>query len=193
MIGCCYNKLYKYQPIYLDGNNMIYITQIHCPLGNLVAAADLTGLIRLDFLDEQLDATELLKWVSKYIKTDAISLGEFELFKDLKNELGLYFLGKRKQFKTPLNIRGTTFQLQVWQELLKIPYGTTISYGELARRVGRTDVGQSRAVANANARNPIAILVPCHRVVGADGSLTGYAGGIWRKQALLVLEGARLV
>lgn len=172
---------------------MIYLTQIHCPLGNLVAAADSAGLLRLDFLNEKLDAISLLKWARKYTKTDEISLGEFELLNGLREELSLYFLGKRRQFKTPLNLVGTTFQRQVWQELLKIPYGTTISYGELARQVGRTDIGQSRAVANANARNPIAILVPCHRVVGADGSLTGYAGGIWRKQALLVLEGARLV
>jgi O-6-methylguanine DNA methyltransferase len=90
-------------------------------------------------------------------------------------------------------LHGTTFQRQVWDALLTIPYGSTISYGQLAIKVGRTSPGQSRAVANANARNPIAIIVPCHRVIGSDNSLTGYAGGIWRKQALLVLEGARLL
>jgi len=172
---------------------MIYITQIHSPLGNLYAAAEETGLSRLDFMDEPLDGVGLQKYVKAHSINEEISVGKSEILVDLRKELGLYFLGKLRHFETPINLNGTTFQRQVWDELLKIPYGTTVSYGELANRVGRITPGQSRAVANANARNPIAILVPCHRVVGSDGSLTGYAGGIWRKQALLVLEGARLV
>lgn len=172
---------------------MIYVTQIHSPLGYLIAAAEEAGVIGLDFLDEQLDGVGLSKYIKAHSFTDEISVGRSVILDDLRKELSLYFLGKRMHFETPLNLKGTTFQRQVWDELLKIPYGTTASYGELATRVGRTTLGQSRAVANANARNPVAILVPCHRVVGADGNLTGYAGGIWRKQALLVLEGARLV
>ena len=172
---------------------MIYVAQFHCPLGYLSAAAKAEGLVRLDFLDEQLNDVDLEKLAKKHFLDDEVSLKSIGLLDSLKKELGQYFLGKRRHFETPIILEGTTFQKLVWQQLLKIPYGTTISYGELAVRVGRTTPGQSRAVANANSRNPIAILVPCHRVVGVDGSLTGYAGGVWRKQALLVLEGARLL
>lgn len=172
---------------------MINITQFQCPLGYLLAAANAEGLVRLDFLDKQLNDVDLEKLAKKHFFEDEVSLNGIGLLDSLKKELGQYFLGKRRHFETPIILEGTTFQKQVWQQLLEIPYGTTISYGELAVRVGKTTPGQSRAVANANSRNPIAILVPCHRVVGADGSLTGYAGGIWRKQALLVLEGARLL
>ena len=172
---------------------MIYVAQFHCPLGYLSAAAKAEGLVRLDFLDEQLNDVDLEKLAKKHFLEDEVSLKGIGLLDSLKKELGQYFLGKRRHFETPIILEGTTFQKLVWQQLLKIPYGTTISYGELAVRVGRTTPGQSRAVANANSRNPIAILVPCHRVVGVDGSLTGYAGGVWRKQALLVLEGARLL
>ena len=172
---------------------MIHIAQFHCPLGYLFAEAQPDGLVRLDFLDEQLDEVALRQLTETHFPNEDISLDGIAILDNLKKEISGYFLGKRKPFETPLILRGTTFQRQVWQQLLEIPYGTTISYGELAVRVGRTTPGQSRAVANANARKPIAIIVPCHRVVGADGSLTGYAGGIWRKQALLVLEGARLL
>jgi O-6-methylguanine DNA methyltransferase len=172
---------------------MINITQFQSPLGFLLAVAQPAGLLRLDFLDERLKEEGLRKHIESRFPSEEISLGTSNLLEHLKYELDDYFLGKRQYFETPLSLKGTTFQREVWRELLKIPYGTTISYGELANRVGRITPGQSRAVANANARNPIAILVPCHRVVGADGNLTGYAGGVWRKQALLVLEGARLV
>lgn len=101
-------------------------------------------------------------------------------------QLSEYFAGERKQFALPLAPEGTPFQQQVWTALLSIPYGETISYLELARRVGNAKA--MRAVGAANGRNPISIVVPCHRVIGADGSLTGYAGGLERKRALLGLE-----
>lgn len=97
-----------------------------------------------------------------------------------------YFTGKRRDFTLPLLLTGTEFQSQVWNELLNIPYGSTISYATLAQRIGRPDA--VRAVASAVASNPISILVPCHRVVGSDGSLTGYAGGIDAKRILLGVE-----
>ncbi len=97
-----------------------------------------------------------------------------------------YFSGELRQFKLPLAPDGTPFQRRVWDELTRIPYGETISYGELARRLG--DPSAVRAVGRANGANPIAIVVPCHRVIGADGTLTGYAGGLERKRALLELE-----
>ena len=98
-------------------------------------------------------------------------------------QLEAYFAGSRQAFEVPLALAGTDFQRRVWEGLLEIPYGETMSYGELARRVGRP--GASRAVGLANGRNPVAIIVPCHRVIGANGTLTGYGGGLDRKVWLL--------
>ena len=103
-------------------------------------------------------------------------------------QLQEYFAGKRTTFDLPLAASGTTFQQQVWQALLTIPYGKTCSYGDIARAIGNPK--GVRAVGLANGKNPLAIVVPCHRVIGADGKLTGYAGGLNRKQQLLALEGA---
>lgn len=108
--------------------------------------------------------------------------------KECKNQLREYFEGKRKTFSVQFDLQGSPFQLKVWNELLKIPYGKTITYLELARRVG--DVNALRAVGGANAMNPAAILVPCHRVIGMKGKLVGYAGGLWRKKWLLEHEEA---
>jgi methylated-DNA-[protein]-cysteine S-methyltransferase len=106
-------------------------------------------------------------------------------------QLEEFFAGRRQAFELPLALSGTRFQMRVWEQLLRIPYGSTITYTELAHRVGRPDV--VRAVGAAVGRTPVPIIVPCHRVLGADGALTGYGGGLHRKQALLDLErsGAR--
>jgi methylated-DNA-[protein]-cysteine S-methyltransferase len=109
-------------------------------------------------------------------------------FDEVKRQLSEYFSGRRTTFDLPLAPQGTQFQGRVWEELQKIPYGTTISYGELARRIGNANA--SRAVGLANGRNPISIIVPCHRVIGANGKLTGYGGGLPRKEALLAFEAA---
>jgi len=120
-------------------------------------------------------------------------LSEGELSTKIPNELQEavsqlqeYFDGKRKDFDFKLNPKGTYFQQKVWQELLNIPYGKTISYLDLSKKLG--DVKAIRAVASANGKNPLWIVVPCHRVIGTDGSLTGYAGGLWRKKWLLEHE-----
>ena len=105
-------------------------------------------------------------------------------------QLEAYFAGERRSFDLPLHLDGTPFQVRVWQALREIPYGTTTSYGALARRIGSP--GAVRAVGLANGRNPISIVVPCHRVIGADGSLTGYGGGLDRKRYLLGLESSEL-
>jgi methylated-DNA-[protein]-cysteine S-methyltransferase len=102
-------------------------------------------------------------------------------------QLGEYFTGDRPAFDLPVAPRGTEFQARVWAQLQRIPFGETITYGEIAMRLGQT-AAASRAVGLANGRNPIPIVIPCHRVIGADGSLTGYAGGMDRKQVLLDLE-----
>jgi methylated-DNA-[protein]-cysteine S-methyltransferase len=113
---------------------------------------------------------------------------ETPLIKKAARQFGEYFKGKRKSFKLPLTMQGTDFQMKVWNTLKKIPYGKTISYGELAAMIGNPKA--SRAVGMANHNNPIAIIVPCHRVIGHDGSLTGYGGGLELKRQLLELENA---
>ncbi len=110
-------------------------------------------------------------------------------FAAARTQLGEYFAGERTTFDVPLRLAGTPFQLEVWQALQAIPYGETASYGELARRIGRP--AAVRAVGLANGRNPVSIIVPCHRVIGSDGSLTGYGGGLERKRHLLGLEAGR--
>jgi len=110
-------------------------------------------------------------------------------FRSAATQLGEYFAGERQAFDLPLRPEGSEFQQRVWSALCDIPYGRTISYGELALRIG--DPGGARAVGAANGQNPISIVVPCHRVIGADGSLTGYGGGLERKRHLLDLEAGR--
>jgi methylated-DNA-[protein]-cysteine S-methyltransferase len=105
---------------------------------------------------------------------------------EARRQLEAYFAGELQEFDLPLAPAGSEFQLSVWRELAKIPYGETISYGELATRVG--DPTKARAVGAANGRNPLPVIVPCHRVIGADGSLTGFGGGLDRKRRLLELE-----
>lgn len=108
------------------------------------------------------------------------------LLSECKSQLNEFFNGKRKRFNLPLEPEGTDFQKLVWKNLCTIPFGETISYAQLAKQLG--DIKSLRAVGAANGRNPVAILIPCHRVIGADGKLVGYAGGLWRKQWLLELE-----
>jgi len=121
-----------------------------------------------------------------FSETDLQEPNTCEVLEKCKEQLENYFSGKTIAFDLPLQPEGTEFQQKVWNELLKIPYGETITYMELAVRLG--DAKAIRAVGTANGKNPIAILIPCHRVIGAGNKLTGYAGGIWRKKLLLELE-----
>jgi methylated-DNA-[protein]-cysteine S-methyltransferase len=109
-----------------------------------------------------------------------------EAFADVRRQLNEYFAGDRDSFDVPMHLDGSAFQRTVWHALTEIPYGQTISYGELARRIGRPDL--ARAVGTANGQNPIAVIVPCHRVIGANGKLVGYGGGLDNKRRLLELE-----
>lgn len=113
---------------------------------------------------------------------------ETAMIQEAKKQLEEYFDGSRKKFDILLRPKGTPFQHQVWKALQEIPYGTTMTYGEIAKKIGNPKA--SRAVGHANNQNPIAIIIPCHRVIGANGTLVGYAGGVEKKQALLELEGA---
>jgi methylated-DNA-[protein]-cysteine S-methyltransferase len=140
------------------------------PLGSLTLASSTQGLVSIQFgLNMPFDG----------IIDDAANLEATEQLRE-------YFDGKRTQFHLPLDVSGTPFQMAVWSELRKIPYGSTCSYIDIARSLGKP--GAARAVGMANHENPIAVVIPCHRVVGADGSLTGYAGGLHLKQQLLGIE-----
>lgn len=151
------------------------------PVGSLLLMSDGEHLIGLH--------TENDKYKPR-LQPDWVEDPEARPFDQARRELDEYFEGRRQVFSLPLRPAGTQFQRRVWQALCEIPFGETISYGELARRVGSP--GAARAVGMANSRNPISIVVPCHRVIGADNSLTGYAGGLDRKRALLAHESAML-
>jgi methylated-DNA-[protein]-cysteine S-methyltransferase len=144
---------------------------IESPIGKLLLAADDAGLSRVGFAEAQ--------------PNPAWTLGG-EALREAAAQLGAYFAGDLQRFELKLNPAGTPFQLRVWEALRDIPYGETISYGELARRIGNPSA--SRAVGLANGANPIAVVVPCHRVIGSNGKLTGYGGGLDRKRRLLDLE-----
>ena len=154
----------------------LYFCRIESPVGPLTAAVDGEGrLVRLAFADER-------------AATPPGALEDAALCAGVVAQLREYLEGARREFDLTLAPPGTPFQRRVWEELSRIPYGATISYRELARRVGNP--AATRAVARANATNPIPIVVPCHRVIGSDGTLTGYGGGLHRKRWLLALEGA---
>ena len=166
-----------------DRNDILSCKSISTPLGEMVAGVSSTTLHLLEFADRPERFASILSSPSLTVSETSTPLTD-----QLQRELDEYFSGKRREFSIPCSIEGTPFQNSVWEALREIPYGETRSYGWLARRLG--DPKSVRAVARANGQNGIAILVPCHRVIGGDGSLTGYAGGLDRKKRLLQLEGA---
>lgn len=168
------------------GTRVIRIQRLTSPLGLLLAAADDQSVCLLEFCDRKMLATQL-KTIQKRFECPVVP-GTNDALVRLKEELDEYFSGTRQEFEVPLEFPGTEFQMQVWEELLKIPYGETRSYQNLADAL--ENPGAVRAVARANGANRIAIIIPCHRVIGSDGTLTGYGGGLWRKQRLLELESA---
>lgn len=155
---------------------------IPTPLGDMIALAEAGSLCQLRFIGQKYAHQECGEW-----QTDP----EQPLFRSLRDQLAAYFEGRQQTFELPLAPRGTPFQTAVWTLLRAIPSGTTVTYGALARQLAEQRQGRlpaPQAVGGAVGRNPIAIIIPCHRVLGADGSLTGYAGGLERKAALLALE-----
>lgn len=123
----------------------------------------------------------------KYLEAEPQNKGENpDCLKEAVRQLNEYFLGSRREFDLPIKAHGTDFEIRVWNELRTIPFGTTISYLDLAHKLGNK--GAVRAVGHANGKNPVNIITPCHRVIGANGSLTGYGGGLWRKEWLLKFE-----
>jgi AraC family transcriptional regulator of adaptative response/methylated-DNA-[protein]-cysteine methyltransferase len=163
---------------------LLHATWIESPLGPMLAIAGDDGLELLEFVDRRALETELKKL--RATLDAAIVPGDHAILRQTARELREYFAGKRRTFDVPLTQRGSTFQLAAWKALREIPYGETRSYTDMARRVGSP--AAVRAIGRVNGQNQLAIIVPCHRVIRADGSLCGYGGGIWRKQWLLEHE-----
>lgn len=158
------------------------------PLGDLWMVVDAEGaLLELQFQEGKLGSASRSALEERYAKKGYAMTWDQDRLRDARTAMARYFDGELREFELALNPQGTEFQRSVWAELVKIPYGTTCSYGSLASKLGNP--GASRAVGLANGKNPIAIVIPCHRVIGSDGSLTGYAGGLDRKETLLRIEG----
>ncbi len=153
---------------------MIYFTVYESPIQSLRLVSDGRSLMGLYMMSQK----HLLASQNDGVEDESIAP-----FPETKQQLSAYFAGTLTEFDLPLQMQGTVFQQCIWETLRTIPYGTTLSYGELAQQIGQPKA--SRAVGSANGRNPMSIIVPCHRVIGANGKLTGYGGGIERKQWLL--------
>jgi AraC family transcriptional regulator, regulatory protein of adaptative response / methylated-DNA-[protein]-cysteine methyltransferase len=162
--------------------------EIVTPLRPMLAVASERGICLLEFLDRRAIATAL-RDLRRRLGVPIVP-GSNQHMGRLRTELGRYFGGVLRRFEVPLDLGGTAFQRRVWRRLQEIPFGDTVTYSRIAKELGRLDA--VRAVGQANGRNPVAIVVPCHRVVRTDGSLCGYGGGLWRKQWLLQHERAAL-
>lgn len=180
-----FKKSTGFAPAASKSGQVITITRITTPLGPMLAGTTDKGICLLEFTDRKMLETEL-KQLQKLLASPLLP-GQHRHFDQLTAELQEYFAGTRQLFTVPLDTPGTSFQQQVWQELTRIPFGATRSYKQQAIHLNQP--AAIRAVANANGLNRVSILIPCHRVIGSDGSLTGYGGGIWRKQWLLEHEG----
>lgn len=154
------------------------VTTLPSPLGPLWLLADESHL-------------KAITWEPDHAAAWGAAEGDNAVLREARRQLEAYFAGDLRDFTLPLAPEGTEFQRQVWRVLTEIPFGETISYGEQARRLGRA-TGAARAVGSANGRNPLPIVIPCHRVIGASKTLVGYAGGLERKKTLLNIEGVRL-
>jgi AraC family transcriptional regulator of adaptative response/methylated-DNA-[protein]-cysteine methyltransferase len=179
-----FKKAADFSPSRSQDNQLIPTTRIYTPLGPMLAGATDDGICLLEFVDRRMLETEIQR-LSKLLKARFVP-GFSKHFDELNCQLEEYFSGKRKEFTLPLVLPGTLFQKKVWAGLQSICYGSTRSYKEQAEAIGHPNA--IRAVAKANGDNRIGIVIPCHRVVGVNGELVGYGGGLWRKQYLLKLE-----
>ncbi len=164
--------------------NKIVTTTINSPLGSLLAGSTTKGICLLEFEDQQ-RASRQLNTVARILKAEVVE-GSHEYLDALQQQLSDYFNSEQTTFSLPLDLAGTEFQVTVWNALMTIPYGTKRSYSEQAQFIEKPNA--VRAVGKANGDNRISIVIPCHRVVGKSGKLTGYGGGLWRKKKLLEHE-----
>jgi AraC family transcriptional regulator of adaptative response/methylated-DNA-[protein]-cysteine methyltransferase len=176
-----FRRLFGASPTRSEGLRPLAVRRITTPLGAMLAAGGDDGLHLLEFADRRMLETQITR-LRRRMKV-AFVPGNHEVIDHAEREMNEYFAGARRAFTLPLADEGTPFQREVWERLRQIPYGETRSYGAIARDAGRPS--SVRAVARANGDNRLAIVIPCHRVIGADGRLTGYGGGLWRKQRLL--------
>jgi len=179
-----FDKVFGAPPSKVDRAGAVVVKWLESPLGPLLAGATDDGICLLEFVDRRALQTQIS--VLRKRLGRAIVPGEHPHLARLEKELGKYFAGKQSEFAATLVAPGTPFQARVWDALRKIPPGETRSYAQIARAIGQPTA--TRAVARANGDNRLAILIPCHRVIGSDGTLTGYGGGLWRKEWLLEHE-----
>lgn len=160
-------------------SEIFYSSTYDSPLGIYLVLSSTKGIVCIASENETAD------WLRRFHRLGSIQ-PDSQQNAAVVQQLAAYFNGELQTFDLPLDLRGTTFQVTVWEELRRVPYGKTCSYRDIAIAIGRP--GAARPVGGAVGANPVAIVVPCHRVIGTDGSLTGYGGGLWRKTALLALE-----
>ena len=161
---------------------------IETPIGTMLAVASVDALLMLEYTDPDRIGPQSAAAERSFGR--GFEGGRTPIHDAIEQELDAYFNGELREFQVPIELHGTEFQVSVWKRLLQIAYGETTSYGQLAKELGSPDA--QRAVGKANGDNRLAIVVPCHRVVAADGSLHGYGGGLWRKQRLLEIERGQL-
>lgn len=169
-------------------NDKILYCNLPSPVGEMIAGAADDGVCFLEWHDRG-GVERILQRVTTRYRREVVP-GENQHLQHLRSELESYFAGQLQSFTVPIAVHGTSFEQLVWNELMKIPYGQTRSYGQLGAMLGRP--GASRAVGRANGANYLGIVIPCHRVIESNGHLRGYGGGLWRKKFLLELEGVLL-
>jgi AraC family transcriptional regulator of adaptative response/methylated-DNA-[protein]-cysteine methyltransferase len=179
-----FHQQFGASPRALDAAPVIEVTRTVTPLGPMLIGATANALLLLEFVDRRQLAAQIRR-IGR--RTGAVFVpNENPVAERTAAQVREYFAGSRRTFDLPLQLEGSSFELEVWEALLEIPFGETRSYADIARRVGRA--AAVRAVGRANGMNAVAVVVPCHRVVGSDGRLVGYGGGLWRKERLLELE-----
>lgn len=182
-----FTQVFGTPPSAVDRESSIWINRVATPLGSMILGVHDSGLCLLEFAERRMLDTQLARLRQRMGRV--FLPGDHPLMQQVKKQLDAYFDGGLRQFSLPLQAPGTAFQEAVWDALREIPYGAMRSYAEIAAAIGQPDA--VRAVGGANGDNRIAIVIPCHRVVAADGDLTGYGGGLWRKEYLLALEQAQ--
>ncbi len=179
-----FKKTTGFTPSESKNNKVVTIKRILSPLGPIFAGATDNGICLLEFTDRRMIETQINR-LRKFVKAEFVQ-GEHSYIGKLEIQLDEYFKGNRQEFDISIELTGSDFQIKAWEALMKIPYGETRSYQDQAIKVG--DKNAVRAVARANGDNKISIIIPCHRVIGKDGKLAGYGGGLWRKKYLIDLE-----
>lgn len=179
-----FSLVFGHPPSEVDRESCIWINRLTTPLGSMIMGVSDRGLHLLEFAERRMLDTQFKRLRNEVGRV--FLPGEHPLMHAVQTELNAYFEGTLREFSLPLQATGTVFQEQVWQVLQEIPYGQMISYADVAQRIGQA--AAMRAVGRANGDNRICIIIPCHRVVGSNGELTGYGGGLWRKKYLLSLE-----